>query len=128
MGILNINQITPEALIARGFIADGWGSPHTRATRNTTMYELYIEDDLDIWSVMYFPQEFEGLVTPAGGYVMNMCGKVMMQKENGIDHNHYIIDVTDMMDIDVFIEQVLRNKIKPFGYEHFNGTRRTRNK
>ena len=51
MGILNSNQITPETLIARGFVAGGWGSPHTRATRNTTMYELYIEKDWVKWSV-----------------------------------------------------------------------------
>lgn len=126
MGILNGNQITPEALITRGFVADGWGSPHTRATRNTTMYELFIEEDWDIWSVMYFPPEFEGLVTPAGGHVINMCGKVMMQKENGANSDKYIIDVSDMTDIDVFIKQVLRDKIKPFKHEHLNGTCRAR--
>lgn len=116
MGILNSNRITPEALIARGFVADGWGSPSTRATRNTTMYELYIENDWVTWSVMYFPQEFEGVVTPAGRQVVDMRGKVMMQKENWADLNRYIIDVTDMTDIDVFIKQVLRNKVKPFKF------------
>ena len=116
MGILNSNQITPEALITRGFVAGGWGSPYTRATRNTTMYELYIEDRLSIWSVTYFPQEFEGVVSPAGRQVMDMRGKVMMQRENYTDLNCYIIDVTDMTDIDVFIKQVLRNKVKPFKF------------
>lgn len=117
MGILNNNLITPEALISGGFRSDGWGSPHTRATRNTTMYELFIEEDLDIWLVMYFPPEFEGIVTPAG-YVMDMRGKVMIQKENGANSDKYIIDVTDMTDIDIFIKQVLCDKIKPFKYEH----------
>lgn len=126
MGILNSNQITPEALIARGFVAGGWGSPYTRATRNTTMYELCIEDRLSIWSVMYFPQEFEGVVTPAGGQVMDMRGKVMMQKENSTTQDKYIINVTDMTDIDVFIKQVLRNKVKPFKYGRFNRTCRAR--
>ena len=116
MGILNSNRITPEALIARGFVAGGWGSPFTRATRNTTMYELYIENGWVKWSVMYFPQEFEGVVTPAGRQVVDMRGKVMMQKENWADLNRYIIDVTDMTDIDVFIKQVLRNKVKPFKF------------
>ena len=116
MGILNSNRITPEALIARGFVAGGWGSPFTRATRNTTMYELYIEKDWVKWSVMYFPQEFEGVVTPTGRQVVDMCGKVMMQKENCVDLNRYIIDVTDMTDIDVFIKQVIRNKVKPFKF------------
>lgn len=116
MGILNSNRITPEALIARGFVVGGWGSPFTRATRNTTMYELYIEKDRVKWAVMYFPLEFEGVVTPAGGQVVDMRGKVMMQKENCVDLNSYIIGVTDMTDIDVFIEQVLRNKVKPFKF------------
>lgn len=117
MGILNNNLITPEALVSRGFTTDGWGSPHTRATRNTTMYELYIEEDLSIWSVMYFPPEFEGIVTPIGR-VMDMRGKVMMQKENSTNPDKYIINVSDMTDIDVFIKQVLRNKVKPFKHEH----------
>ena len=114
MGILNSNRITPEALIARGFVVGGWGSPFTRATRNTTMYELYIEKDRVEWAVMYFPLEFEGVVAPAGEQVVDMRGKVMMQKENCAGLNSYIIGVTDMTDIDVFIEQVLRNKVKPF--------------
>lgn len=127
MGILNNNLITPEALVSRGFTTDGWGSPHTRATRNTIMYELYIEKDLSIWSVMYFPPEFEGIVAPTG-CVMDMRGKVMMQKENSTNPDKYIINVSDMSDIDVFITQVLRNKVKPFKHEHFNGTSRARNK
>ena len=125
MGILNNNLITPEALVSRGFTTDGWGSPHTRATRNTTMYELYIEEDWNIWSVMYFPPEFEGIVAPTG-CVMDMRGKVMMQKENGTTQDKYIIDVTDMTDIDVFIKQVLRNKVKPFKHGRFNRTCRAR--
>ena len=127
MSILSIKpeKITPEALASRGFTTGEWGSLHTRATRNTTMYVLLIEEDWIIWSVMYFPPEFEGVVTPTG-CVMDMRGKVMMQKENNTTQDKYIINVTDMTDIDVFIKQVLRNKVKPFKYERFSRTCRAR--
>lgn len=119
MSILSNHEITPGALLTRGFRTDGWGSPHTRETRNTTMYELFIDDDWDVWSVKYFPPEFDGLVTPFG-YIEDMRGKILMQRESGHDNNKYIIEVMTMTDIEVFIEQVLNDKIEPSNYEHFN--------
>lgn len=114
MSVLSGDEITKPALLLRGFIKDGWGSPHMRQTRNTTMYELVFENDWDVWSIKYFPPEFEGQVTPGGGCVVDMRGKVMMQKETGTGSGCCIIDVTSMMDIEVFIKQVLRGKVKPF--------------
>lgn len=93
------------------------------------MYDLFIIHKHVSWQVSYFPPEFEGWVTPAGGPMVDMRGKVMMSRTNYADHNIYIIDVEDMTDLELFINQVLVGKVKPFNsYEHINRERRTRTK
>lgn len=111
--------ITKDALLARGFEEDGWGSLHMRQTHNTTMYEKVFQtkpnrdDPLGPWwQVNYFPPEFEGVVAPTRSYTFDMRGKVMAQRN--ADDEVFIIPVDSTLDLDLFIEAATRYKLTPF--------------
>lgn len=106
MGVLN-NQITPQNLITSGFCRSGWGSLRYRETHDTTMWERMIEHDLKEWDVMYFPEQFDGRVC-LDGFLTDVRGKCIIQR-NTPHAKHHMIDVSDMLDIETFINKTIYN-------------------
>ena len=119
MSILNDNlnkPINAKNLRASGFIKQGWGRIDDRSKRRfldkwnkSHHFWEYVSSKHDpkgtytvvIW---YFPEEFDGYVTPFNYYGKQPAGSVYITLDSKITSNwNEIMKVDDMLDIDTAI-------------------------
>lgn len=115
MSILSENNpITPAYLESIGFEKSGWGSPRTRAAKNTTMYDGRIElvDSWQRYHLMYFPRDWEGVFhykPRLGGAYADVRGRIVIEMGSGYAISPILEDVIDMH---VFINHTVEGAYK----------------
>ena len=111
MSVLNTsNPITPTRLFNRGYWRDGWGSPHTRKTKNTKMYETVVPDPKNrfrTYHIMWFPRKFEGHVNPGTTFGVDVRSRCLVE----FNDKYYLSAIIKTMeDLDVFVDAVFNKR------------------
>ncbi len=123
MGTLSGNDINMANLRAAGFQDFRWGAPHSWNDNKIAYEKDFYDEDDHPWNVMYFPENFDGYVTPLHATQVPMAGKILV--DNMCHNEKYVVVVDCIFDIEVAIQQCLAGKFNPITHRNHVSTLRT---
>lgn len=123
MSILSGNDINMANLRAAGFQDFRWGAPHSWNDNKVAYEREFYDEDGQSWTATYFPENFDGYVSPLHATQVPMAGKILI--DDMCHNNKYIIAVDCISDIEVAIQQCLAGKFNPITYQKHVSTLRT---